>query len=422
MRRYKVVKNAGWIIAGKLVNKLLAFIVGVFSARYLGPSNYGLINYAAAYITFFSAICTLGFNSIIVKDFVSKPKEQGTTVGTAIAFRIIASIISGIMVIGIVSIVDKNEPFTILIVALSSLSMIFQAFETLTYWFQSRLESKVATIASSIAYLAVSLYKIYLLIRAVSVVWFALATSVEWIITAAILIGAYRYKKGPEWKFCFDKGKELLSESGSFIVAGLMVSIYASTDRLMLKHMMIDAAVGNYSLAVSLSTAWGFVISAVIDSMSPGLFGMYDVDKRNFTKRNTQLYAIVFYGSITVSCIICLFAPFLINVLYGKAYAGAITPLRIVCWFTAFSYLGVARNIWVVCEKQQRYLMYLYFLSAVINVLLNWFLIPCFGEAGAALASLVTQIATALVFPAFIKSLRPNARLMLDAILLKNVF
>ncbi len=421
MRQHRVVKNAGWIIAGKLVNKLLAFVVGIFTARYLGPANYGLINYAAAYITFFAAICTLGFNSVIVKDFINNPDEQGTAVGTAIAFRIVASVISGVMIIGIVSIVDREEPLTILIVALSSISMIFQAFETLTYWFQSRLESKTATIASILAYIAVSCYRIYLLINAYSVAWFALATSVEWIITAAFLIAAYKQRNGPPWHFCFEKGKALLAESGSFIIAGLMVSIYASTDRLMLKHMMTEAAVGNYSLAVSLSASWGFIISAVIDSMSPGIFSIHRTDRKAFDKRNRQLYATVFYASIAASGVICIVASLLINLLYGNAFSGAVLPLRIVCWYTAFSYLGVARNIWMVCENQQRHLMFLYFASAVINVLLNIYLIPIWGEAGAALASLITQIATTMIFPACIKELRPNTRLMIEAILLKDL-
>ena len=39
LRKNKVVKNAGWIIGGKVANKLLAFVVGIFAARYLGPSN-----------------------------------------------------------------------------------------------------------------------------------------------------------------------------------------------------------------------------------------------------------------------------------------------------------------------------------------------------------------------------------------------
>ena len=41
---------------------------------------------------------------------------------------------------------------------------------------------------------------------------------------------------------------------------------------------------------------------------------------------------------------------------------------------------------------------------------------------GDALASLITQRCKSIVLPFFIKDLRPNAKLMLDAILLKNVF
>ena len=55
----KLVGNAGWIIGGKVFNKALAFVVGILSARYLGPGNYGLINYAAAYTAFFASLCTL---------------------------------------------------------------------------------------------------------------------------------------------------------------------------------------------------------------------------------------------------------------------------------------------------------------------------------------------------------------------------
>jgi O-antigen/teichoic acid export membrane protein len=94
LRKNKVVKNAGWIIGGKVANKLLAFVVGIFAARYLGPSNYGLINYAAAYATFFASLCTLGINSVIVKNFVDHPDQQGETIGTTLLLRAISSLLS----------------------------------------------------------------------------------------------------------------------------------------------------------------------------------------------------------------------------------------------------------------------------------------------------------------------------------------
>ena len=53
----RVVKNAGWMIVGKIFQMVLNLIVGVFTARYLGPSNYGLINYAGAYTALFMSFC-----------------------------------------------------------------------------------------------------------------------------------------------------------------------------------------------------------------------------------------------------------------------------------------------------------------------------------------------------------------------------
>ena len=80
----KEIKNAGWMIGCRVVQMIISFVVGILTARYLGPSNYGLIGYASAYIAFFSSFCTLGINSIIIKDFVEHPKEQGTAIGTAL--------------------------------------------------------------------------------------------------------------------------------------------------------------------------------------------------------------------------------------------------------------------------------------------------------------------------------------------------
>lgn len=90
-------------------------------------------------------------------------------------------------------------------------------------------------------------------------------------------------------------------------------------------------------------------------------------------------------------------------------------------WYTAFSYLGVARNAWMVCENRQKYLKYLYISAAALNIVLNLALIPPWGASGAAAASLITQISTTVILTAVIKPLRPNCRLMLDAVLLRGV-
>lgn len=415
------IKNAGWIITGRVLNKLLAFIVGIFTANYLGPSNYGLINYATAYTTFFASLCSLGINSVIIKDFVENPDEQGKAIGTSLLMRAVSSILSVIMIVGFVSIVDQGEKATLIVAVLCSLGLVFQIFDTLNSWFQSRLESKYPAAAAIISYAIVSVFKIALLIQKRSVYWFAAAASVEYLITAIFLIGIYIKKKGPALSVSFGKGCDLLKSSNSFIVAGLMVSVYASVDKLMLRHMMDDIAVGNYAIAISLSTTWAFVLSAIIDSLSPGIMKLHRKDRKQYEKKNRQLYAIVFYVSCAVSLGICVFASPIIHILYKHVYDGAIVPLRIVVWYTAFSYLGVARNTWMVCESKQKYLMGLYAVAAGLNVIMNAVMIPVWGGAGAAMASLLTQISTTMIIPLLISELRPNTKLLLDAILLKDL-
>ena len=83
----KELSNAGWMIGARIIQMMFSFFISILTARYLGPDNYGLVNYGMAYVGFFTALCTLGINSIIVKELVSKPKEEGTIMGTTIFLR-----------------------------------------------------------------------------------------------------------------------------------------------------------------------------------------------------------------------------------------------------------------------------------------------------------------------------------------------
>lgn len=418
----KTIKNTAWIIGGKVLYMVLSFVVGIFTARYLGPSNQGLIDYATAYTTVFHSICTLGIDSIIVKNFIDHPDEQGLTLGTTIVLRLISSFISVVVIVGIVALVDMGERTTLIVVSLCSMSVVFNVFASIGSWFQNRLQSKYSSIATLVGYVAVSLYRIVLLTTGKSVYWFALSLTIDYIVIALCLFIAYKKNGGPRFSFSKEKAKQLLKSSYHFILSGLMVAIYNATDKLMLKQMISEAEVGYYARANSICTMWCFVLSAIITSVSPNIMRLHRKNNELYKKRNRQLYAVVFYVSAVVSVLFLLLADFIIPLLYGKAYAPAATPLKVLTWLTAFSYLGVARNIWIVCEQKQKYLKYLYFLAAVGNVGLNFIFIPILGATGAAIASVITQVLTAIIIPMFIKPLRANGIMMLEGIMLKGVF
>lgn len=417
----KEAHNAVWIIGGKVVQMLLSVVVGILTARYLGPGNQGLLQYGTAWVTFFTALSNLGINSVIVKEFVDYPNEQGKTLGTALVLQFVSSLLSAGIIVGCVCVVDFNEPTTILVVALCSMGLIFHIFDIINYWFQAQYKSKITAMATLIAYVVTSAYKFILLVLDKDVRWFALAYSVDYIVIAVFLLIAYRRYGGESFSFSLPKAKSLLKKSYHYILSSLMVALYTQTDKLMLKQMLSETEVAYYATAATLCTMWAFVLAAIIDSMYPTILRLYSTDKEAFEKKNRQLYAIVFYVSCFVSILLLVFGDWGINLLYGEAYAPASAPLKILSWFTAFSYLGVARNAWIVSEGKQKYLKYMYCGAAILNILLNALCIPLLGAAGAAVASLVTQIFTSIVLPMCFREMRPNAKLMIEAIFLRKI-
>ncbi len=417
----KEVNNASWLIGGRIVQMLLSVFVGTITARYLGPGNYGLISYGSAYVSFFTSLCNLGLNSVIIKEFYDHPDDQGTAVGSALVMRFVSSVLSVMTIMSVVMVLDGNEKQTVAVVFLCSLGAVFHIFETFNYWFQSKYKSKITSLATLIAYIVTSIYKIVLLILGKSVYWFAFSTSVDYIVVAIFLLLAYKSYNGPKLSFSFEKSKALLKVSYHYILSSTMVSIYGHTDKLMLKQMLDETEVGYYSTAFTVCLMWTFVLQAIVDSVYPSILKLKSENQEAYERKNRQLYAIVFYISCFVSIAFLIFGDLAVKILYGEAYEASAPVLKIAAWYVAFSYLGVARNAWIVSEGKQKYLKYMYGCAAIMNVILNAFMIPLIGASGAALATLITNIFTSIVLPLCVKELRPNARLMLDAILLKNI-
>lgn len=393
----------------------------MITARYLGPSNYGVLTYTASFVTLFTSIATLGLNNIIVKEIIDHKDCEGKVLGTSIIMRLFASAISTICIIIIVYLINKNDGNVVYAAFLQSLGLFFQAFDMINYWYQSKLQSKVSTIITLTAYILMTIYKIIILILQKNVLWFAFANTLDYITIAIFLIISYKCRTKDKLSFSFKFAKTMLFSSFPFIIAGIMSALYGQFDKIIIGQMLDNTSVGYYSTAISICGMWTFVLSAIIDSARPIIMDLKNKNQYLYEKRITQLYASIIWISIAVSIIITIFAKPIILILYGSQYLNAIKPLRILTWYTAFSMLGVAINIWLISEHKQKYVNYNCLIGVVTNILLNYTLIPVLGISGAAIAALVTQIVTNFIVPACIKDIRDIAKHILNAFRLKNV-
>ena len=94
LRNNRFVGNTNWLIFQNIYSMMLSLVVGALSARYLGPSNYGLIGYGTSLVNLFTSISQLGLDSILMNEMVCHPEKKGTIMGTALCMRLVASTIS----------------------------------------------------------------------------------------------------------------------------------------------------------------------------------------------------------------------------------------------------------------------------------------------------------------------------------------
>ena len=182
--RNKVINNTVWIVGCKIVQSVLQLVINMLSARYLGPSNYGLINYASSIAAFCIPIMQLGMRSTLVKEIVDRPEKEGQTMGTAIGMSVISSILCIIGITTFTVIANGDEKTTVIVCLLYSTSLIFQALEMVQYWFQAKLISKYTSLTMLFAYIVVSIYKTILLITRRNIYWFTVAQVIDFFIIA----------------------------------------------------------------------------------------------------------------------------------------------------------------------------------------------------------------------------------------------
>lgn len=421
LKENKFFSNTIWIVFGKAFQMVLQLVVGMITARYLGPANYGVIGYTASYVAFFLNFSNLGFCNIAVKELLDNPEKQGNILGTMIGFRIFSSLLSALIIVLLVYILDDGDTLIIKVAFLQSAALIFQSFEMITYWYQSRLEAKVSVKIETIAYIIVACYKIAILILQKDVTWFAFTTALDALVVAVFLMISYYRNKEQKLSFSIRRGKEMLLKSYHFIISGLMVAVYTQMDRIMLKQMMNELMVGLYSAAMNISSMWGFVLAALINSSQPIIIASKERDESLYIKQIKRLYAAIIWIGIFAAGGISICSRFLVKIMYGESYIHASSILVISVWYMIFAMLGTARGIWCMCENKVKYIKYYLGIGAIVNVGLNYYMIPIYGPAGAAVATLITQFLTSVIAPAFFKETRIHTKYVLEAFLLKGV-
>jgi len=420
IKESKVARNSIWIISEKIFQMIISLFINRIVAEYLQPENYGTLNYVISLVTFFTSLCTLGLDAIIINEIINNKEKQGEILGTSIFMRIVSSILSTVLIVVVVLFLKPGNSTILVMSILQSMCLFFQAFDSLNLWYQSKLKSKYTSIIAFAVYIIVSVYKIYIVVTEKTVEWFALYNVLTIFLTSMITLYLYNKQKGPKLQVNKKIIVPLLKQSSPFILSGLMIAIYGQTDKIMLGSLLTNmSGVGLYSVAITITNLWSFIPSAIITSFRPTIISAKLESNEKYIRRLKQLYSIILWVNILYAFGVSIFSNMIIKILYGEAYLGAKIPLLLAVWSGGFSYIGVARDIWFVSEGYQKYSTGISLVGCLTNVILNYIMIPIWGIVGAAIATTITQIMTGLISTLFFKKTRINTKYVIESLFFK---
>jgi PST family polysaccharide transporter len=395
----KLIGNTFWLFADRMVRLGVGLWVGIWIARYLGPEQFGLFNYATAFVALFSVFATLGLDGIVIRELVDDPSRKDEILGTAFTLKLAGGCVTLAAAVASIYVLRPNDSTVHLLVAIIAAGTLFQSFDAIDFWFQSRTESRFAVYARSSAFLSVSILKIVLIVNQASLVSFAWAGSLEILLGSIGLVLSYRRngQRLSAWRIDRRRIAEMLKAAWPLTLSGIAVIVYMKIDQVMLGQMLDDTAVGIYSAAVRISEVWYFIPVSIVASVTPALIEARRTGLALYQKRLFQLFRLMSVIALAIAIPMTFASDVVVRVLYRSQYEGAGPILAVHIWAALFVFLGVAQGPWSINEGFTRLALFRTVLGAVVNVFLNLIWIPRFGPIGAAIATTASYALSAVL-------------------------
>lgn len=386
-----VIGNIGWQLADNLVRMGLGLLLGIWVARYLGPEQFGLLSYALAFVALFAPLAMPGLDDIVVRNLVREPTARGTLLGSTFLLKLAGGVASVLASIAVIVWLRPEDLQSLWLVAIIATGTVFQAFSAIELWFNAQVQAKYPVLARNAAFLVCALGKVALILAGAPLIAFAWISLVETIIGAAALMIVYRSRglSLGEWAGRLSVAIELLKDSWPLFFSCIIIAVYLRIDQVMLGEMVGSEAVGIYSVAVRLAEVWFFFSAAVYWSFLPSLVKVRVASEALFYERLQKYYNLMAFSAYVVAVPVMLLANWLVQTLFGTQYSEAGPMLAVLIWANLFIYLESARSAFFNVMNWYRLHFVTVALGAILNILLNLYLIPRHGGLGAVIASCI---------------------------------
>lgn len=411
-------KNTIWLAVARCVWIITAFTVGIFVARKLGPEKFGVLNYSIAWIGMFSVILDMGVGGIVQKELVKTPEKRDILLGNFAAFKIMQTMLM-LLIAGITLLFSKQTPeVTKLILIL--MTGFFTNFATaVSPYFAAEVKNQYDAFSQIISCIIYNGIRLCAVLFEWPLTVYAIAESAVMIMYHIPLLCFYR-KCGNsirKWKFHFKEVFALILPAIPLSLSGIFSTIYSKTDILMLKHFTGYSEVSFYTLASRFTLNLILFVALFSNVFCTAVASSQKISETEYQKQLHRYYFLLFWILVPFFPVFYLAAPFIFEILYGKEFIQAAVIFSVYICTIPFMGMLYAFYWHGMLENKLKTIAIANGAGALINVGMNWFMIPAIGVTGAAWSSVISMPAGLAIVLLCTKDGRKILRIILKSIL-----
>lgn len=382
-------ENFLWLVGDKCLRLVAGVCVSLIVARYLGPGRFGLLAYATSLVSLLLPLAELGVDLVVRRRLIIAPDEAGRLLALVWRARLVAGLLwVALLLCWLLLFSSRSEEGSLILIL--AVTLLYPAGMTADLWMQANLLARRATLVSWMALAVGAAVRLQLVWLGASLPAFAWAAVGEGAFHCLLIWIAARRAGLPTRapSATIPPLRDLLIESWPMLLSGLTVTLYMRIDMVMLRHLAGENAIGVYAAAVRLSELWYFVPGALATSMLPGLLRRQAENEASYRQALARYYNLSAMLAYAAAGSTCLLAGPLVRLAYGAEFLDAIAVLRWHAWAVVFVFMGVARSQYLINAGRTGFHLVSTLAGAVLNVMLNLWLIPSYGPLGAAWATL----------------------------------
>lgn len=390
-----ITKNTAWLVIGQSASRLIRAVIVIYAARILGAASWGAFSYALGVATFLTIFSDIGINALITKEASQKPELKERYLATAFFTKLaLLTTLTTVTILAAPHLAKISEakgliPILLFVFAFDTLrdlsSAVCRALEKMEIEAGLLIFTNAAIVALGLLFL--SYFKTSMALAFAYAIGSGLGLLAAFIALRSHFVNLIK-------NFRRDLIGPIIKTAWPFGLLGIMGILMLNTDIIVLGWLETPVKIGYYAAAQKLTQLLYVIPSLIGISIFPVMTRLVKISPALVKSILEKSVALIILAAVPLAAIGIIFAPLIINLIFGAAYAPAVPTLRILLLTILIVFPSSILSQAIFIYDRQKYFIGLVVWGALGNALLDIALIPIFSIEGAAAATLIVQLAS----------------------------